>query len=57
MMAINLGAGVAMELGNFEKALKFYKTALKYDPDQKEIRKQVRCERVRAAIKSSTAYG
>ena len=44
MMAINLGAGVAMELGNFEKALKFYKTALKYDPDQKEIRKQVRCE-------------
>ena len=40
MMAVTLGSNAAMELGNSEKALKFYKTVLKYDPDQKEIRKQ-----------------
>ena len=40
MMAVTLGSNAAMELGNSEKALKFYKTVLKYDPDQKEIRAQ-----------------
>jgi tetratricopeptide (TPR) repeat protein len=40
MMAVNLGANAAMELGNSEKALKFYKTVLKYDPDQKAVRSQ-----------------
>ncbi len=40
MMAVTMGSNAAMELGNSEKALKFYKTVLKYDPDQKEIRKQ-----------------
>lgn len=40
MMAVNLGANAAMELGNSEKALKFYKTVLKYDPDQKAVRAQ-----------------
>ena len=40
MMAVTLGSNAAMELGNSEKALKFYKTVLKYDPDQKEIRGQ-----------------
>ena len=40
MMAVTLGANAAIELGNPDKALKFYKTVLKYDPDQKEVRKQ-----------------
>lgn len=40
MMAVKLGADAAMEQGNSDKAIKFYKTVLKYDPDQKEIRKQ-----------------
>ena len=30
MQAINLGANAAMELGNSEKALKFYKTVRPY---------------------------
>ena len=29
-----------MELGNSEKAIRFYKTVLKYDPEQKEVRAQ-----------------
>ena len=39
---MTLGANAAMELGNSGKALKFYKTVLKYDPDQKEIKAQYR---------------
>ncbi len=27
-----------MELGNSEKAIRFYKTVLNYDPEQKEVR-------------------
>ena len=42
MMAVALGANAAMELGNSGKALKFYKTVLKFDPDQKEIKAQYR---------------
>ena len=40
VQAVALGADAAMELGNPDKALKFYKAVLKYDPDQKEIKKQ-----------------
>lgn len=40
MMAVNVGANAAMELGNSEKAIRFYKTVLKYDPEQKEVRAQ-----------------
>ena len=40
MMAVTMGSGAAMEMGNSAKALKFYKTVLKFDPDQKEVRKQ-----------------
>jgi len=39
-LAVSLGAKAAMELGDVEKALKFYQTALRSDPDQKEIKKQ-----------------
>jgi len=40
MMAVTLGASAAMELGDGEKALKFYQSCLRNDPDQKEISKQ-----------------
>lgn len=39
MMAVRLGAQAAMELGQVDKALRFYKTVLKHDPEQKQIRK------------------
>ena len=34
MMATRLGAAASMELGDSEKALKFYSTVLRFDPDQ-----------------------
>lgn len=40
MMAVQLGAQGAMEMGNIEKALKFFKSVLKFDPEQREIRSQ-----------------
>lgn len=39
-MAVSLGARATMELGNSDKALKLYKIVLKYDPDQKTVRRQ-----------------
>ena len=42
MMAVTLGANAAMEIGNTGKALKFYASVLKYDPEQKEVRLQHR---------------
>jgi len=40
MMAVTLGASAAMEMGDGDKALKFYQSCLRNDPDQKEISKQ-----------------
>jgi len=40
MLAVTLGANAAMEFGSSNKALKFYQTVLKFDPDHKEVRKQ-----------------
>jgi tetratricopeptide (TPR) repeat protein len=40
MMVVTLGATAAMEMGDGEKALKFYQTCLRNDPDQKDISKQ-----------------
>ena len=42
MLAVTLGANAAMEFGSSKKALKFYQTVLKFDPDHKEVRKQYR---------------
>lgn len=42
MLAVTLGANAAMEFGSSNKALKFYQTVLKFDPDHKEVRKQYR---------------
>ena len=41
-MAVTLGANAAMEIGSEKKALKFFQTVLKYDPDQAQVRKQLR---------------
>eukprot|EP01051_Picozoa_sp_SAG22_P005618 SAG22_NODE_338_length_12038_cov_24.655583_5_plen_462_part_00 len=49
MMAVTLGADAAMEQGNSDKALKFYKTVLKFDPDQKDVRKQYK--KLKAVVK------
>jgi len=40
MLAVTLGANAAMQLGMSDKAKKFYQTVLKFDPDQKQARKQ-----------------
>jgi len=40
MMAVTVGATAAMEMGDGEKALKFYQSCLRNDPDQKDISKQ-----------------
>ena len=42
MMAVVIGADAAMELGQNDKALKFYQSVLKLDPDQKDVRSQYR---------------
>ncbi|GMH96044.1 hypothetical protein TrST_g917 [Triparma strigata] len=42
MMAVTLGANAAMQLGMSDKALKFYQTVLKFDPEQEQARKQYR---------------
>ena len=42
MLAVTLGANAAMQLGHSDKALKFYQTVLKFDPDQEQCRKQYR---------------
>lgn len=49
MMAVTLGADAAMEQGNSDKALKFYKTVLKFDPDQKAVRNQYK--KLKAVVK------
>jgi len=40
LMAVNLGANAAMVLGKTDSAKKFYQAVLKFDPDNKEVRKQ-----------------
>jgi len=40
MMAVALGSQAAMEIGDGEKALKFYQLVLRNDPDQQDIGKQ-----------------
>jgi len=40
MLAVALGCGAALELGDGQKALSFLSSALKYDPDQEEVRVQ-----------------
>ncbi|EKX48811.1 hypothetical protein GUITHDRAFT_136477 [Guillardia theta CCMP2712] len=40
MMAVTLGSHAALELGDGERALKFYQAVLRNDPDQQEISKQ-----------------
>ena len=42
MMAVTLGANAAMQLGMSDKALRFYQTVLKFDPDAKKAREQYR---------------
>jgi tetratricopeptide (TPR) repeat protein len=42
MLAVTLGANAAMQLGLSDKALKFYQSVLKFDPDQPVARKQYR---------------
>jgi len=42
MLAVTLGANAAMQLGLSDKALKFYQSVLKFDPDQETARKQYR---------------
>lgn len=42
MLAVTLGANAAMEIGSEKKALQYYQSVLKYDPDQKQIREQYR---------------
>ena len=39
-MAVGLGANAAMVLGKTENAKKFYQAVLKFDPENKEVRKQ-----------------
>jgi tetratricopeptide (TPR) repeat protein len=36
MIAASLGAAAAMEMGDSDKALKFYQLVLRNDPDQKD---------------------
>ena len=42
MLAVQLGANAAMQMGLSDKALKFYQSVLKFDPDQEQARKQYR---------------
>ncbi|GMI24258.1 hypothetical protein TeGR_g10607 [Tetraparma gracilis] len=42
MLAVALGANAAMQLGMSDKALKFYQSVLKFDPDQETARVQYR---------------
>ena len=42
MMAAQLGANAAMQLGLSDNALSFYQTVLKFDPEQERARKQYR---------------
>ena len=37
---VTMGASAAMEMGDIEKALKFYQSCLRHDPDQRDISKQ-----------------
>ena len=40
MLAVALGSAAALELGDGKKALAFFQSVLKYDPDQASIRTQ-----------------
>ncbi len=47
-----MGASAAMEMGDIEKALKFYQSCLRHDPDQRDISKQYK-----GAVKRGTELG
>ena len=49
MLAVAVGSAAAMELGDGKKALDFFSSVLKYDPDQSSVREQYK--KLKAVLK------